>query len=1209
LVKWNSMALPKPCWDVRTGYNTKERTMRRVLTGLAALILMLAGISYAAAVTSRGEDELTVTVRNNLAEFSFDKVGGYDYVRGPGVVYLPDAGVPGLPLKPYHIAIPWDRRVTEIEAVCRSELAIDGTFHMVPTQPPAVLGESAAAWMTGRPDIYLEDGVYPKELVGGMHQGFMGDTRLLSFYVSPFIWNPVTGELTFCEEIQVRVELEPSVVSRPARHGQGGHDRFRETVARMVANPDDIGLFKASMGVHALLGAPVLEEGNYEYVVVTVDSLAPSFEPLVQWKNEKGVPATCVTWEWIDANYAGDNTQTKIRDFIIDAYQTWGTVWVLLGGDTGLIPSRQVYAMDAKMGLLGNKIRADLYYSDLDGTWNANGVTPYGEVADSVDMYPDVFVGRAPANSTSDAVAFVNKVLRYEKNPPADYALRMLMTGEILWSNPFTDSGVGLDRIDRDFIPSRFDPIVKLYETLGNESRESVLAAMSQGRNFVLHDGHCNENVMGAGDGTIWYTDADTLSNWPKNFILNSIGCWPAAIDRDCIAEHFVNNPDGGWVAFIGNCRYGWGSPGNPGFGYSDKFQYEWARSIFVNEVFELGASLAEHKAVFVGFAGDENVYRWNEYQVNLLGDPEMPVWTDDPADLYVTAPQAVMASGDQVTIVVEDDKGAVDGALVCLMNGGDVYEKGTTDLAGTVVFGVSTSSPDSLLLTVTAPNHRHRQSKLPVVTGGVLLSWTGLDILDGGDAKANPGEVTDIGITVKNFGSEPDSGVWGVVRATDLSCSVVDSIVYFGDIPAGGEVSGLNSPSLEFDGSLTNGQSVVLEFELADSSSTQWMSRIPIVIATPLFSVTSYGIDDEAGGDGDFVAEPGESMVLTVETYNSGLTYDAAQVTVTSLDPYVAVADSVTGMGSIDPGCAGYTVHLVTVDAGCPDTHVARLLATIEALTGFEFADTVYFTVGDLNFADDCEAGEGSWTYGGLWHLSSYRSHSDSMSWYFGNESVHEYPSGAYGNLISLDFIAGEDNRLSFWFWHDFTTYGVDGVYVVVMVNGRPDTLDFIGSGGALDGSGTAPLDIVTDWVKWDHALEGVAPDDTLTFKFGFASDNTDVAEGMYIDDIAFSCKAAGRSGMEVPVSVAGTIGITLVPNPARGEVNLSLSGMPAPLSIGIYNVDGRLVTRFDKPAGASSVTWNLRDSSGKRVAPGIYVARVEGRAGSQSSKIVVLR
>ena len=52
--------------------------------------------------------------------------------------------------------------------------------------------------------------------------------------------------------------------------------------------------------------------------------------------------------------------------------------------------------------------------------------------------------------------------------------------------------------------------------------------------------------------------DVDNLNNGYYYQIVMSGGCSPADITKDCIAEHFINNPQGGAVAFIGNADTGW---------------------------------------------------------------------------------------------------------------------------------------------------------------------------------------------------------------------------------------------------------------------------------------------------------------------------------------------------------------------------------------------------------------------------------------------------------------------------------------------------------------------------------------------------------------------------------------------------------------------------------------------------------------------------
>jgi hypothetical protein len=1183
--------------------------MNSRVAGIFLVVVLSALVSGAATVEHIGADRIEVSLDFDRAEFFIEQIGDYHHIRGEDLAQLPLAGSPSLPVKAYHVAIPGDLVVTGIDVSSASEAALPGSYWIAPVQPPAPLSEGPASWVEGDPEIYGRDGLYPSDPVRGLHQGFMGSNRIVSFQISPLRWNPATGRLYVYENLRLTLRLSRATTGRRFHARSAESDAFTAMVERTVLNGTDVRSFSRSSQPHRILGQSMLADGEFDYVVVTADSMASAFEPLIQWKTERGIAATCVTREWIEANYTGSIVDDQIRNFIRDAHETWGTIWVLLGGDTKIVPSRRVYAMDAEMGPNGNRIRCDLFYADLDGTWNANGVDPYGEIADSIDMYPDLYIGRAPAENAAEAVVFVDKVLTYEKNPPEDYALKMLMAGEIMWTHPYTDGGVGLDMIDADCVPPRFDPITKLYESLGNESPESVLGAMSAGQNFVLHDGHCSEDVMGAGTGYIYWTHADTLTNNPKNFILNSIGCWPAAVDRDCIAEHFMNNPNGGCVAFIGNSRYGWGSPGNPGFGYSDKFQYEFARSVFVDESVRIGQAHAESKVVFVGFAGGENVYRWNEFQLNLLGDPEMPLWTDEPSGLTVSAPDRVMATGDELTVVVEDASGSVGGALVCVMNGEDLYLRATTDPSGLAAFSVSTAYPDSLVLTVTAPNRLHHQERIEVVYEGIALAWTQATVVDGGDGMANPGETVEIDVLVKNSGTEAGEGVWGVLRDESGLCAITDSTVYFGEIGAGQEVLG-NGFTVEFDPSLVNGDVVVFDLTLTDTLSDEWALTLPLPVATPVMSVASYGIDDEAGGDGDWVIEPGEVCVMTLQIYNQGLTYGSADVTLTSLDPDLAVADSVTSTGQVGAGAYGLTRHLVTVDPLCPVTHVGGLEALISYAGGGSVTDTVYFTVGNLAFTDDCEAGEGDWTRSGapdLWHLSTYRAHSGSTSWYYGDSETHMYPDGTNSTIRSRTFVAGEDNRLSFWYWYDFTTYGTDGLYAIVEIEGAADTLDFIGSGGALDG--TSPLNIVSDWVPWEFELAGAQPGDSVVIALAFISDNSDNAEGIYIDDIALSSKTPEITGVGDIVQDMPACTFKARPNPAGARTAISFAADAGAVSLDVYDIQGRLVVSLVKPVGSRSIEWDLTDLNGKRVAPGIYMAKASGKQGSFSRKIVVLR
>jgi len=148
------------------------------------------------------------------------------------------------------------------------------------------------------------------------------------------------------------------------------------------------------------------------------------------------VPAAIRTISWIDANYPGRDRAERIRNFLVAAYRDWGMLWVLLAGDEAIIPSRLAHT--STYG--GEDIASDLYYGDLDGTWDRDGDGVFGEgwlsgasPGDSLDLYPDVFVGRATVETHAEAQTFVDKTLTYIRTPSLGYQNDALFVAEVVF--------------------------------------------------------------------------------------------------------------------------------------------------------------------------------------------------------------------------------------------------------------------------------------------------------------------------------------------------------------------------------------------------------------------------------------------------------------------------------------------------------------------------------------------------------------------------------------------------------------------------------------------------------------------------------------------------------------------------------------------------------------------------------------------------------
>jgi M6 family metalloprotease-like protein len=105
-----------------------------------------------------------------------------------------------------------------------------------------------------------------------------------------------------------------------------------------------------------------------------------------------------------------------------------------------------------------------------------------------------------------------------------------------------------------------------------------------------------------------------------------------------------------------------------------------------------------------------------------------------------------------------------------------------------------------------------------------------------------------------------------------------------------------------------------------------------------------------------------------------------------------------------------------------------------------------------------------------------------------------------------------------------------------------------------------------------------------------------------------------------EDPTGVDGSAGLPRVtrlqgayPNPFNPRTTVAFELATAgPVRLSVYGLDGRRVVdlvRESLPAGAHTVSWAGRDASGRAVASGTYLLRLETRGGAWNSRIALLK
>jgi len=598
-------------------------------------------------------DELTVHYDFAMPSLEVFERGG-EVLSIDGTELSVTEGWPVLPYRPVNLLLPPGTDLAGVDVRVDDPVPL-GTLKPLVGGVPSVADEDADEDV----EVELSPDWTPRTYEIGGVQRIAGYTvATISLY--PVAFDPVTSEAVFYSSMTVTAKI---TAANMAGDVWTSHIRQNEAdrahVAALIDNPTALSEYDGLQdGSASPRGAEPLPAGSYDYVIITSSQLEPVFETLRDFKESRGVRTTITTTSYIYDNYSGVDQAEQVRNFIRDAYSTWGISYVLLGGDIDVVPHRGAYV--SSCGYTETSMPADIYFACLDGSWNGDGDAYWGEANDgdtggNVDLYAEVYVGRAPVDSITQATNFINKTISYETNGPAN-ANQALWVGEYLWNGSNgAVYGSHSKNVVRTVLPQDYE-VTTLYEEQGTFSRQNVLEGLNAGPHVVNHLGHANQTyVLGIGNN-----DVDTLTN-EHPFLVYSQGCLAGAFDySDSIAEHFVYAENGAFAAVM-NSRYGWGSSsGIPG--YSHDFDQAFFKAIYQDGYTNIGVANQLAKEYNIARVSNDT-YRWIYYELNLLGDPQTPLY--DGFSVIASDPANGDFIGDPPTTFTVDFNGPYDPTTV----------------------------------------------------------------------------------------------------------------------------------------------------------------------------------------------------------------------------------------------------------------------------------------------------------------------------------------------------------------------------------------------------------------------------------------------------------------------------------------------------------------------------------------------------------------
>ena len=592
-----------------------------------------------------------------------------------------------------------------------------------------------------------------------------------------------SGGTSILEELKVRVDIGPGAGMRPFRRSRHMDMHVRQMLEGYLGEDlDGYGDWQVETIGDWISEGPSKDGSAVDCVIITADSLRTEFDRLAEWHDRLGARTVVRTMEWVRQRYPGMDAAEKVRNFIKDAYQNWGTVYIVLGGDTRIVPIRTVDVPKMKENIGRTEMPTDIYYANLDGNWNANGNSLIGEydiyVDDGIDFYSDVMIGRALVASLAEARIFVDKTLHYSSGSNRGVWQRTVLS---LAQQLFTHldgaywSELILENFPVTWSSTRLYQNYQDYPGSLEESVVNALAYMDSGANIISHIGHGDELRLDLGTEFMERFQLDGLSNDTSYSFIYMMNCSSSDPRVESVGKTFTRNPDGGAFAVIGNSSLAFPGTGLP-------MEDDFFELIFSEGRPTIGAASAFYRQPFSPTDPLTPTRFWMYLNYLLIGDPIVNLWLDEARTAEIIASSQMVLADTVYSVEVRHEGMPAAGAVVTLLGDRDEYGVGVTGVDGMAHVRYRPRGPGWVDVVVSGAGFAVSEDSVQVTDSGGHLYVSGIDIDDGSgwtgndDGMAGWGERVGLGVSLVNGGLGTLDGVTADLRVIP-GCSLTVSV------------------------------------------------------------------------------------------------------------------------------------------------------------------------------------------------------------------------------------------------------------------------------------------------------------------------------------------------------------------------------------------------------------------------------------------------
>jgi hypothetical protein len=693
------------------------------------LCILLGALLLATSFSSILVTSKTINSENLSYKFLFLEPKLYETIQGDSVYTSIDmagclatgkqAGQPRLPVKIVKLLIPPMKEVTNVQIVGTPINVNLNSINLLekpilPYQNPTPIGSSPGDFIVDY-NIYSTNAICPGLLKNDYNIGYSHGYAILDITLNPTQYNPVTGVLEYYPELTVNIQLKDNgYVNQFFRNNQNDE----AWVENLVSNPEITDQYRSlDIPTFEYPGGLCDPGDNYDYVIITT-----TYNGLDNWdiggtftynwdslmdkhESDDGLSCTLVTVQDINAcsDYQDSNPfndqQAHIREFCKDAYEDWGTRYILIGadGESSYIPARD---MDYEYE---SDVDADIYWSNLDSNFNADSDNYWGEEADAgFDLYSELFIGRVTCDTPQDVSNWLTKSFYYTNSIEDTYMDNAAFYGGTLgWpteGDDFIDycaikgtsNWLGPDPGQHGEYPSwlgfQYGFETWNSENAGNEFNLSVAwtsnyppnsgwqggsgpAAIDGLKTAINNDQVTLLSAVAHADASmsmdVYNTDWESQYHNTKPFLIHDWGChcgdFDAADDGVLHSMLFHSNTELAFACIYNTC-YGWGAfyDTNSSSALQQKCFWDYLFDItnksgdFIN--WELGKAMAYSKdemAPTINWTYNDAPGSWRGVIQGclLFGDPAQKIKTPHPSEPPQT-PDAPTGPGAMVISV-----------------------------------------------------------------------------------------------------------------------------------------------------------------------------------------------------------------------------------------------------------------------------------------------------------------------------------------------------------------------------------------------------------------------------------------------------------------------------------------------------------------------------------------------------------------------------